>query len=121
MREPIILQQKIGKTSKSDFVGPSVLFVLPGPKEMVPNGVFQTVFFRFLTFSWHRRTTSRREEKMPENTCVLKQFVRPLLFGILTIPWARHSEKHRLENTVCYSLENWENPTKNGFEGKCYI
>ena len=43
---------------------------------------------------------------MPENAYVLKQFVRLLLFGILTTPWARHSEKHRLENTVFYSLVN---------------
>ena len=70
-----------------------------GSKRCFPNGVFQIP-----DLAWHRRTTSRREEKMPENAYVLKQFVRLLLFGILTTPWARHSEKHRLENTVCYSL-----------------
>ena len=66
-------------------------------RQTVPNGVFQTVLFRFLTLAWHRRTTSRREEK---NAYVLKQVVRLLLLGILTTPLGRHSEKHRLENTV---------------------
>ena len=58
----------------------------------VPNGVFQTVFFKFLTLAWHRGTSCQKEEKMLENSEFLKQFVRLLFFRMLTTLCACHSE-----------------------------
>ena len=68
----------------------------------VPNGVFQMVFFRFLTSGNDREVTFQSDKGCPKT---------PVFSGIL-VPSAladpghslhtHHSEKHRLENTVCY-------------------
>ena len=68
-----------------------------GSKRCFPNGVF-----RFLTSAWNRGKPPSEGQIAPENTSVSKHFL-PL--RILTTLWTHHSEKHRLENTVCYSLD----------------
>ena len=71
----------------------------------VPSGVFQTVFFRFLlTSACDRGKPLQRDEEYARKHQCLKAFRYLLPLRILTTLWIHHSEKRRLENTVCYSL-----------------
>ena len=71
-----------------------------GSKRCFLNGVFQIPTLRLAA-----RQVASEGRKIPENISLFKQFWCLLLLRILTTLWTQHSEKHRLENTVCSSLD----------------
>ena len=71
----------------------------------VPNGVFWTVFFRFFTVPrLATEVNPFRETKTTWKHQCFQAFWCLLHLHILTNLQTQHSEKHRLENTVCCLL-----------------
>ena len=77
----------------------------------VPNGVFQTVFFRFLTSACDRENPLSEGQRMPENTTVFSVLVRSALAEPdqpLNAPvWKTPFRKHRLL-LLWVSKAGWE-------------
>ena len=104
--------ERSSKVSPETGIGPWMAL----PRNLrVPNCVFLTVFFRFLTSACNRGNTLQKDK-----TCLKTPLFSAIWFRLplqmLTTLWTRHSERHRLENTVCYSLEKFH--SKNSMRNK---
>ena len=82
-------------------------FFPKGSKRCFPNGVFQIPHLSLQ----QRKKTLQKDNRCLKHQC-FKAFWCLLPLRILTTLSAHHSEKHRLENTVCYYFSFFDFPAE---------